>query len=236
MLIEFLGLSLAQQGLASAKQKTNTQLTGFGDNPILQPTVGKLHSLRRCQALQQLATRNRAGHELMGRKTGWKVSSRPSHSRVRNPPVTHSASMTASPLSQPALIARRSMPGGRLSIVIVVLAILSLALVPLPRPAAVMLRRRGEGVGLGFDVPAQIVGTLANWWWARDFSGPCWAPPPAWLTAACSFPGRRIPAHRPADPIGLYPPTCLPPALSDWAAHHGLRFHALNVGPLILLT
>jgi len=77
-----------------------------------------------------------------------------------------------------------------------------------------LLRPAGaEGVGSALEpVPAQIVGKICNWWWARGFSGRVGtarlvSPP------AAAFPGRRILRIARLIPHWPFPPTLLAASL-----------------------
>jgi len=125
------------------------------------------------------------------------------------------------------------MPGGRPTIVIVVLAICLLALVPLFALLRDGFAGGAEGVGLGFDGPAQIVGTL-QLVVGEGILGAMLGTATGWLTAACSFPGRRILRIAQLIPLA-FPAYLLAASLIDWGSHHGLRVHGVGWG-LILLT
>jgi len=140
--------------------------------------------------------------------------------------------MTASPLSQPALIAAGSIAGAEAQASwIVVLAIWSTGPGAAPRPAGVgWLRGRGRGVGSAIDGPSsEFVGTLQLLVGDGDFSGPCCGTSHRWATAACTFraPGPRI---RPAESHGLSRlPACA--SLIDWAATTACAVHGVRCGP-----
>jgi len=134
------------------------------------------------------------------------------------------------------LIARRPCQGGgSASWIVVFWGDLSTGPGAAPRPAVVdALRPAGpRGWGSGFDGQLRIVGTLANWWWARGILGRGWAPATGWLTA-------RLQLSGPPDPLGIRPGLIpiafpaylsLPPSLSDWAATTACAFHGVRFGP-----
>jgi len=75
---------------------------------------------------------------------------------------------------------------------------------------------------------------LCNWWWARGILGAVLGTATGWLTAACSFPGRRILRIAQLIPLA-FPAYLLAASLIDWGSHHGLRVHGVGWA-LILLT
>jgi iron(III) transport system permease protein len=115
----------------------------------------------------------------------------------------------------------------RLVLVIAVVAVSLLALLPLlTLLQEALLGGSAEPLGLGFDGPAQIRGTLLLVA-GEGVVGAVLGTASGWLTAECSFPGRRLLRIAQLLPMAI-PAYLLAASLIDWASYRGLRIHGLG--------
>jgi iron(III) transport system permease protein len=115
----------------------------------------------------------------------------------------------------------------RLVLVVAVVAVSLLALLPLLTLLwEALIGGEAAAMGLGVDGADQVRGTLALVA-GEGLAGAILGTATGWLTAECSFPGRRLLRIAQLLPMAI-PAYLLAASLIDWASYRGLRIHGLG--------
>jgi len=115
----------------------------------------------------------------------------------------------------------------RLVLVVAVVAVSLLALLPLLTLLwEALIGSEAAAMELGVDGADQVRGTLALVA-GEGLAGAILGTATGWLTAECSFPGRRLLRIAQLLPMAI-PAYLLAASLIDWASYRGLRIHGLG--------